>query len=353
MSSYAVKTNYRPSARQQKVVLVFEFNIQSEALIRALRQRGLKFFYLDYLELMRRGTVQMNAGASELSSLRLGSAELLFRDVAAVVWKEPGRVMRNIDGKDVSRRLFQDRWSQVLRDLKGLLPEHTLWLPSHPLNGSQQWQNKLSELVYAARLGLRVPESICTNDPAVVEVFIQRHRERVLFRDFVRQDFFFRTAFADGSASSLRRLVNAPCGFQRYVEKEFDVRAVVVGDRVFACRIDSQASRAARTDWRVYDNARVKWERMHLPREVERALLRLMKKLDLVWGSADLVKGADGEYYFLEVNRPGATYWLLPFVGLDIPNEIARYVSKAIRSRPRRSARALAERSNGENATAL
>src|SRR5215510_14634876 len=50
LSSYAAQTNYRPSRRRQKVVLVFEANVQSEGLIRALREHGLKFFYLDYLE---------------------------------------------------------------------------------------------------------------------------------------------------------------------------------------------------------------------------------------------------------------------------------------------------------------
>ena len=48
------------------------------------------------------------------------------------------------------------------------------------------------------------------------------------------------------------------------------------------------------------------------------------------WGSVDLVKGMDGEFYFLEVNRPGASYWLPPFVGLDVPKEVARYVKWAL-----------------------
>ncbi len=348
---HAVQTNYRPSRQQQQVVLVFEFNIQSEAFIQSLRENGLRFFYLDYLEFTRRGMIQIGVGAAEPDALRIGPARLLFRDVAAVIWNEPGKVrepgsaMNSVAGKDVARRLFHYRWRQVLLDLKALLPEHVLWLPSDPLNGSPRWQNKLSELIYAERVGLRVPESICTNDPAVAKAFIKRHRGQVLFRDFSsRRHYLFRTVFANPSAKSLRQLVNAPCVFQRYVEKEFDVRAVVVGDRVFACRINSQASPAARVDWRIYDDARVSWERMRLPREVERALLRLMKEIDMGWASVDLVKGLDGSYYFLEANRPGTTYWLLPFVGLDVPAEVCRYVSRKLRSHPRRNTRAAKSR---------
>ncbi len=329
-SPNAVQTNYRPSRRRQKVVLVFEAGVESEGLIAALRARGLKYFFLDYLEFMDRGTVQMSVAGREPSALRLGPAWLLLRDVAAVIWKQPLAVVNRVSTRPAARHLYLHRWMQVLRDLVGVLPERTLWLPSHPLRGSNDWQEKLSELLYARRLGLKVPESICTNDPAAAAAFIRRHRGRVLFRDFSKTRIRFRTAFANAADRRLQRLRNSPCVFQRYVEKEYDVRAVAIGGRVFACRIDSQASRAARVDWRVYDNEHVRWDRMRLPRRVERALLRLMKKIGIAWGSFDLVKGKDGSFYFLEVNRPGVTYWLLPFVGLDVPGEIARDLGKKL-----------------------
>lgn len=332
-SPNAVQTNYRPSRRRQKVVIVFQAGVESEGLIAALRSQGLKYFFLDYLEFMDRGTVQMSVASQEPSSLRLGPASLLLRDVAAVIWKQPLAVVSRLSKRPAARHLYLHRWMQVLRDLVGVLPERTLWLPSHPLSGSNDWQEKLPELLYARRLGLRVPESICTNDPAVAAAFIRRQRGRALFRDFSKTQIRFRTAFAKATTRQLRRLANSPCVFQRYVEKEYDVRAVAIGGRVFACRIDSQASRAARVDWRVFDNENVRWDRMRLPRRIERALLLLMKKLGIAWGSFDLVKGKDGSFYFLEVNRPGLTYWLLPFVGLDVPREIALYLKKKLSRR--------------------
>jgi hypothetical protein len=329
-SPNAVQTNYRPSRRRQKVVLVFAAGIQSEGLIAALRAEGLKYFFLDYLEFMDRGTVQMSVASREPSALRLGPARLLLRDVAAVIWRPPLAVIGRISRRPAARHLYLHRWMQVLRDLKGILPERTLWLPAHPLSGSNLFQEKLSELLYARRLGLRVPESISTNDPALAAAFIKRHRGRVLLRDFSKTEIRFHTVFATATARQLRSLENAPCVFQRYVEKEYDVRAVAIGGRIFACRIDSQASRTASVDWRISDDRNVRWDRMRLPRPVERALLRLMRKLGLAWGSFDLVKGRDGSFYFLELNRPGVTYWLLPFVGLDVPREIARYLKKKL-----------------------
>jgi len=117
------------------------------------------------------------------------------------------------------------------------------------------------------------------------------------------------------------------------IDKEYDVRAVVVGDRVFAVRIDSQASplEEARLDWRLYDNAHVRWERMDLPNNVKGSMLRLMRMLDLAWGTFDFIKGKDGVLYFLEVNRPGASGWLLPFVGIDVAAEVVTYLKRNLK----------------------
>ena len=200
----------------------------------------------------------------------------------------------------------------------------------HPLNGSQEWQNKFSELAIAKREGFAVPDTLCTNDPEQALAFVTESHGKVMFREYSRAAPLFPLVFVTGSPTlrDFKDVTAAPCVFQRYVEKEFEVRAVLVGDNIFACRIDSQASKAAAVDWRIYDNARVRWDRITLPKRVHNALLRIGKALDLTLGSFDLIKGTDGKYYFLEVNRPGATYWLLPFVGLDISKETVAYIAR-------------------------
>jgi hypothetical protein len=72
---------------------------------------------------------------------------------------------------------------------------------------------------------------------------------------------------------------------------------------------------------------------MRLPAAIERSMRRLMRTLDLTWASFDLVKARDGGFYFLEANRPGASYWLKPFVGLDVADEIGRELARRIDAR--------------------
>lgn len=332
---FAALTNYRPSTRRRRVVLVFDLGVDGPAMLAALRVARLEYFFLDFQEFMRRGTLTLSVGAGVPATLRLDQAALRLRDVAAVIWHPPLPVVTRIGRRPVSRHLYLHRWMQALRDLAAQLPSDAVWLPAPPIGGSNDFQEKLAELAMARDLGLAVPETIATNDPAVAAAFIARHEGRVLFRDFSRTELRFRTVFADATPARLRRLVHSPCVFQRYVDKVCDVRAVVIGGRVFACRIHSQDSEAARVDWRVYDNARVRWERMRLPRPLERALLALAARLGLRWASCDLALGHDGRYYFLEINRPGVTYWLAPFVGLDVPRELVRFLVRALGRRKR------------------
>jgi hypothetical protein len=333
----AAETNYLPSGKRQKVVLWLHNDPRS---IPVLRKSGLKYFFLDYDRLARQGTVDIRIenGLTQ-AMLKMGQARLNFEDVFAVIWNPPlwmvfNQAAKPAAGRGLSPALRIRRWSQVARDLKALLPPKTIWLPSHPLNGSQEWQNRITEFHLAQRAGLSIPPTICTNDPRTAIDFIERCGGRALLREFSIQPYNgpIKLVTTKQLRTSLNRLRLAPCNFTKYIEKEYEIRAVVIGEKVLAVRINSQASplEGARRDWRYYDNAHVRWERMTLPKEIERSMLKLMKTLDLKWGSFDLIKSRDGVFYFLEVNRPGNSSWLLPFVGLDVIAEIIRYLKRVL-----------------------
>lgn len=99
-------------------------------------------------------------------------------------------------------------------------------------------------------------------------------------------------------------------------------------DKIYPCKIHSQDSELTKADWRVHDDANVKWEITKLPKELTEKLIRIKNRLGLNWCSIDLILSTDNNYYFLEANRPGAHYWLEMFVGLDITKEIVNELVK-------------------------
>lgn len=330
---YSVETNYRPGRMRQNVVLVFSFGWGTQGLLEAFERNGQRYFFIDFDSFAGEGLIELRETDTSPQTLKLGKAVLDLRDVAAVIWDPPEHMrVTPLASAPPSAYLYFHRWQQFLRDLRGVIRSDAIWLPSHPQNGSTEWQNKFSETSLARKCGLAVPETLCTNDPKAAKKFVRRFRGNVLFREFSRAGSMFPTVFVEASDErDFKTLVKSPCVFQRYVEKEFEVRAVIIGKEVHAVRINSQASPKASIDWRVYDNARVGWERMQLPPKVVASLVRIAAALDIGFGSFDLIKSTDGKYYFLELNRPGATHFLLSYVGLDVPAETAHYLRHRLR----------------------
>jgi glutathione synthase/RimK-type ligase-like ATP-grasp enzyme len=115
--------------------------------------------------------------------------------------------------------------------------------------------------------------------------------------------------------------------FQQYVPKRVELRVTVVGRRVFAAEIDSQASRSTRHDWRHYDDPNVQYRIHTLPPEMARACVRLVEALGLSFGAIDLIQTPEGKYVFLEINPNGQWGWIEDLTGLPISDAIADWLA--------------------------
>jgi glutathione synthase/RimK-type ligase-like ATP-grasp enzyme len=114
--------------------------------------------------------------------------------------------------------------------------------------------------------------------------------------------------------------------FQAYVPKRSELRVTVVGERVFAAEIGSQATHHTRHDWRRYDMAHTPHTPHALPEPVARAAVALVRALGLVYGAIDLVLTPDGDYVFLEINPNGQYLWIEHLTGLPITAAIADHL---------------------------
>lgn len=193
-------------------------------------------------------------------------------------------------------------------------------------------ENKQLQLRVAREVGLDIPRTLTTNDPAAVQAFsaaceggmvtkmlssfavYEGGRELVVFTNSVRPE-----DLADLSGLSL-----CPTTFQESVPKALELRATVVGSRVLTASIDSQSSERAANDWR-RDGLRMigDWRPYELPREVEEKLLRLMDYFSLNYGAVDFIFTPDGRHVFLEVNPVGEFFWLELHAGLPVSDAIA------------------------------
>ncbi len=151
-----------------------------------------------------------------------------------------------------------------------------------------------------AAAGLRTPETLITNDYELAEAFWAEHRDVIYkscsgVRSVVQR-------FNPAARDRLRDLRWCPTQFQRRIAGP-DYRVHVVGEEVFACRIEAGAD-----DYRYDRGASV--TACTLDAELAGRCRNLTRALGLLVAGLDLRETADGAWYCFEVNpSPGFSYF--------------------------------------------
>jgi len=193
-------------------------------------------------------------------------------------------------------------------------------------------EQKQLQLELARALGLAVPRTLITNDPAAVRAFWDECRGRVVTKMMAsfaihedgREQVVFTTPLAEGDLAALEGLRLCPMTFQEKLEKAHELRVTIVGRRVFTAAIDSNELERSRTDWRREGQALLgRWRAAELPADVERGLLGLMDAFGINYGAADFVVTPAGEHVFLEINPSGEFFWLERENGFPISEALA------------------------------
>jgi glutathione synthase/RimK-type ligase-like ATP-grasp enzyme len=182
------------------------------------------------------------------------------------------------------------------------------------------------QLRVAHRLGLRVPDTIMTNDAEAARAFVHKHAGRVVHKVVKSpRDRFVGTRSWDSSAeAALESLHLTPTLFQEKIVAPYELRITVVGRRVFAAEF---AVGTGITDARRLLDAPYKPH--SLPQEVETLLLRLMDELGVQYGTIDMKLREDGEYVFLELNPQGQFLYVEIKTGLPLTRAVAEYLAEA------------------------
>jgi glutathione synthase/RimK-type ligase-like ATP-grasp enzyme len=112
---------------------------------------------------------------------------------------------------------------------------------------------------------------------------------------------------------------------QNYIEKAYELRVTIVGNEVFACKIDSQVldEDKGKVDWRQGYDYGLKHEIYQLPKEITDKCMLFLKQMGLNFGCFDFICTPTGEYVFLECNPNGQWLWIEEATGMEISKAIA------------------------------
>ena len=320
-------------------------------LLPFLRERGVEHRWVDSGDFPGRATVSAAYGADGTRPrrlLRFDGQALDLAEVRAVWYRYPSNPPPD-ERVQPDYRLAAARLSRaVLLGLADTLDAR--WLPGPP-RAVAAAQSKMHQLTLAPALGFTVPRTLVTNDPHDALAFWEACEGRVVTKLITRVDATDAPQGWSGMAThvlrrrdlaNFRGLRYAPMVLQEYVPKRLELRVTVVGDRVFPCQIDSQASRATRHDWRHYDSDRAAFARHALPAAVAACCAGVVQAYGLCYGAIDLVLTPSGEYVFLELNPMGEWAFVQLEAGLPIADAVVDLLAGPSRRASRPSGAAVA-----------
>jgi hypothetical protein len=298
-----------------------------------LERRGIEYRWIEPGDFPAHATIAIEFGpGSPVQALaRYDESPLDLADVTAVWYRRPSSPC--IDDRLTApdhRRCAVDVSEACLLGLADLLGD-ARWLPGTP-RAEFAASNKIEQLARAQRFGLTVPRTLVTNDPEQYLRFSERMEGQMITK-LVRyvhgvkgpddtMHVFFTRPMRRRDKANMRALRYAPMILQEYVPKRVELRATVVGKRIFTAAIDSQASSRTRHDWRHYDLLRNRYEPHALPEGTARQCIDLVASYGLCFGALDLVLTPSGEYVFLELNPNGQWGFIEDLARLPIAEAI-------------------------------
>lgn len=307
------------------LVLAQERDAPTDRVVRALGERGVPVFRADLrwfpsqltfasrLDRGRwRGAMTTGHRAVELSAIR------------SVWYRDPGRFAFSAQMTPTEQA---HAFTEARLGIGGVLSSLDVPWMNDP-NRACDAMYKPRQLAVAARCGLPVPRTLVTNFPAAVVDFartgtglVQKTFGSNVVATGDRRLVHYTRRLSDPDADDLAGVSLTAHQFQEWVDKDHEVRAVVVGEQVFAVAIRA-GSPAARTDWRA-DYAALTYDLVTLPDDVTAALHRYLRHFGLTYAAVDLVVDRDGRHVFLESNSAGQYGWLEAATGAPITAAVA------------------------------
>ncbi|MDN5767233.1 MAG: hypothetical protein L0H96_10600 [Humibacillus sp.] len=292
------------------------------AVRRALAVLRTPVMFLDQRRVLDT-TVGLRVGRTVEGAVRVADRELDLTTVGAVY-------LRNHDATRVPAVREAPLGSGAWRHAREIDDSLTVWSDVTPAlvisrpSASASNGSKPAQLREIAACGFAVPETVVSNDPAVIRDFVSAHQ-----RPVYKSTSGVRSRVRRLEARDFDRLASVttcPTQFQEWVPG-IDVRVHVVGAEIFATRITSTAD-----DYRYATRQglpRARLDADDIPDDIAVRCQQLAARLCLPVAGIDLRVTPDAEWFCFEVNPAPAFAYYEAGTGAPIASAVAGLISAA------------------------
>ena len=298
-------------------------DIHLPPVVSELQRRGYGVFIFDPGGLPAASKITVEATRDHVRrELHAGNATLDLDRVSCAWFRKPSRY-------DIphSLEVAEQDWLRLeCRHLVRSLWQNTeaFWV-SDP-GAIQQASYKLIQLKAARELGFDIPSYIVTNREDDARAFVEAHPAgaivkalgRPTIESFDAPGMIYTHRLTAEDIEQLGTVDFGPTFLQEFVEKKYDIRVSVFGERLFAVAIDATDAPGGVVDFRRADAFKIPHEPIELPEPLTRACIDLVARLGLRFGAIDLLQTSNGDFVFLEINPNGQWLWMELITGLPM-----------------------------------
>jgi hypothetical protein len=303
----------------QILIATIADDLHAEAVAMVLEQRGHRALLVHGADFPQHQCATLSLDERDVRFERHGAA-LTRHDPAAadVVWHRRRQGPSLSAATHPDDRAFARRENGMFADaIWQLSGPSAFWV--NPEASAHQAEFKPVQLQLARQLGMAIPETLVSNDPARIRAFVERNTGRCIYKPLTHGDWqeeagsrvLYTTGVNPADLPDDVTLQACPGIFQRRVDKHFEVRATFMGAHCMALRLDSQDTALGGLDWRrAQGSENIPAQAIALPEAVIARCRALMERLQLVFGCFDFIVTESGDWVFLEVNQMGQFLFL-------------------------------------------
>ena len=316
------------------VIVAGEVDAHADAVVIALRSLNFhQFVRIDFETAYSNFDVRLSPehGDCAITSRKVTGRSCSIEDVKTVWWRREISVRSPMElelPSDKTLDAVECYWA--FRWQIEALPSDRFPL-SHPYR-IREASNKISQLHLAKNIGLKVPDTLFSNDKAALLDFVSRHPEIIIKP--------LKTTVASSGPSNreitlitrpttsekIKELIvqtDIPAVYcQERIRKVADVRVNILPSRSLACRIDTSNLPSHEVDWRptTFDHEH---KIIPFPQELDALCRELLRHFGLRWGAFDFALDDAGDWTFFECNPNGAWLWIEIKTGVPISKYVA------------------------------
>ena len=244
-------------------------------------------------------------------------------DICSVWYRRPLKEKIQCEDEGV-KNFIRAQTEHFINGLYYCLADKALWI--NDLKADLFAKNKLYQLYIAKEVGFLTPNVMISNEKESIDRFVDDN-EMICNKSLSvphyeyngkQYPYMTRLTSKDDIIDNIESLNVCPTFFEGYIEKKYDIRVVVFGEKIYAFAIYSQENEMSQIDVRGISPLKLKHELIELPNDVLCKIRMFMHKQNLFFSSIDLLYSKKDQYYFIENNCNGQWLWLENMTGIDM-----------------------------------